>query len=229
MKILKLCVAVVSIIIALFFCIHLNMIGDDSGEMYSVPTNEALGVEYPTQLPVHSKGKVIANKVLTTEKPVQEIDPPHTETPASTPVDIPKTTASQPNGAFAAITIKTDMKNGSYTVMPDVYKNTLRHNIGWLPSSSLPGQDGTCVLMGHRDTDLKILQYLKTGDEIVVERNEIKFTYTVYKIEIVNSDSDLRFTAQSDTGLILVTCYPFRYSGHAPQKYVIHSSLKSDK
>ena len=35
--------------------------------------------------------------------------------------------------------------------MPDVAENTLKRNIGWLPGSAMPGQEGLCVLMGHRD------------------------------------------------------------------------------
>jgi len=222
MKILKLCVAVVFITIVLFFCMHLNMIDDDSGEMFSVPTNKVLSVEYPTQSPVDYREEVLEGMILATATPVQEANLSPTETPTPTPEVISETTVSQPEGAFAEITIKTDKKNGSYIVMPDVYKNTLRHNIGWLPSSSLPGQDGTCVLMGHRDTDFKILQYLKTGDEIIVEQQNSTFVYKVCKIEIVNSDSELRFEVLSDSSLVLVTCYPFHYSGHAPQKFVAY-------
>ena len=107
--------------------------------------------------------------------------------------------------------------------MPDVYKNTLKHNIGWLPSSSLPGEDGICVLMGHRDTHFRILQHLKVGYEIIVEQLYSKFIYKVYKFEIVNSDSELRFDALADSSLVLVTCYPFYYSGQAPQKYIVYA------
>lgn len=215
MKILKLCVAVVSITIALFFCIQLNLDSDKYCEMYSVPAKEVPSIEEAIQSSIDNWEKVLPNEILTTEAPAG--------TPLPTPISISESTYSQSIDVFAEITIKTDKRNGSYAVMPDVYENTLRHNIGWLPSSSMPGEDGICVFMGHRDTDFRILQYLNTGDEIIVEQQSIKFFYNVYKIEIVNSDSELRFDVLSDSSLVLVTCYPFYYWGHAPKKFVVYS------
>ncbi len=53
-----------------------------------------------------------------------------------------------------------------------------------------------------------------------------KLTYIVEEIEIVNSDAALRFEVIEGQPLILTTCYPFRYSGDAPQKYVVKARIK---
>jgi len=79
--------------------------------------------------------------------------------------------------------------------------------------------------MGHRDTDFSVLQYVEIGDTLVIEMNDTLYEYTVEEIQIVDSDSELRFSATSEVTLMLVTCYPFRYTGHAPKKCVIKATI----
>jgi sortase A len=167
--------------------------------------------------------KSLAAKTLTDT--VKQIEPTPIKTPNPTDADNLLFASTQPKGTFAKITIKTSKKTGIFVVMPDVRQKTLKDNIGWLPSSSLPGEQGVCVFMGHRDTDFKILKYLQIGDELIVERHNQSFYYTVSKIEIVNSDNELRFDTITDASLALVTCYPFHYSGHAPKKFVAYLTI----
>ena len=75
--------------------------------------------------------------------------------------------------------------------------------------------------MGHRDTDFSILKYSQAGDTIMVKHNDIVYTYTVKYIEIIEANDGLRFEALEGSYLVLVTCYPFRYTGNAPQKFVV--------
>ena len=124
--------------------------------------------------------------------------------------------------AIASIRIKTDRETGTFKIMEGVSEKTLEHNVGHLPSSALPGQEGICVLMGHRDTEFSILRYSKMGDEISIRIGGEEFVYAVNKIEIAENDTEVRFTADDGKILVLVTCYPFRYSGHAPKKYVVY-------
>ena len=112
-----------------------------------------------------------------------------------------------------------------YDIMDDVDENTLKKNIGHLPSSVMPGEFGLCILMGHRDTDFSILQYVEIGDKLTIEVNGIVYEYIVDEIQIVDSDNELRFSATSEAAIVLVTCYPFRYTGHAPKKYVITAKI----
>jgi sortase A len=148
--------------------------------------------------------------------------------PTNIPVPTVTTNVDNKNGnsfeGFASIKIGTIKRTRSYEIMPDVNENTLKKNIGWLPSSSLPDQEGLCILMGHRDTDFSILKYAEVGDEFIVSMNGFEFKYSVSAIEIVNSDNELRFKAHSGSTLLLVTCYPFRYSGHAPQKILFYAT-----
>ena len=132
---------------------------------------------------------------------------------------------NEENSAIATITIQTDRKTRTYDVMTDVDEDTLKKNIGHLPSSALFGEEGLCVLMGHRDTDFSILQYVKIGDKIIIEETNQKYQYKVVTIEIAASDDELKFVSMLGSYLALVTCYPFKYCGHAPRKYVVTGKL----
>jgi len=132
---------------------------------------------------------------------------------------------NEENFAIATITIQTDRKTKTYDVMPDVVEKTLKKNIGHLPSSSWFGEDGLCVLMGHRDTDFSILQFVKIGDVITIKSNNKIFRYYVKEISIIEDDNELSFKVSSESCLVLVTCYPFKYSGHAPNKYIVNCCM----
>lgn len=127
---------------------------------------------------------------------------------------------------FAEITIYTDYRTRTYEIMPDVAEETLKDNIGWLPSSSLPCEEGTCILMGHRDTDFRILKNCDAGDMITVSLANTNYNYTVSYIEILDDNEYLKFNTNPNYSLILVTCYPFYYTGHAPQKILFYCIRK---
>ena len=145
-------------------------------------------------------------------------------TPIPTTTSSPTQTFFEPSvgesNAIGEITIRTDRKTRTYYIMGNVDEDTLKKNIGLLPGSALPGQAGTCILMGHRDTDFSILKYIQVGDTILVKYNDTVYTYTVKYIEIVEANDELRFEALEGSYLVLVTCYPFRYTGSAPQKFI---------
>ena len=65
---------------------------------------------------------------------------------------------------LASITIQTERRTETYEVTEGVSEDILNRGIGHLPSSAIPGQEGVCVLMGHRDTEFQILKYLDIGD-----------------------------------------------------------------
>jgi sortase A len=124
---------------------------------------------------------------------------------------------------MAQITIETDRKTRTYDVMEGVNEKTLKKDVGWLPSSALPGQEGLCVMMAHRDTEFKILKYVDIGDELSVSYNGKVYSYILSRIKIFDIDEQVIFESSIDGGLALVTCYPFYYTGSAPQKIVITS------
>jgi sortase A len=127
--------------------------------------------------------------------------------------------------AMAQITIETDRKTRTYDVMKGVDEKILKKDVGWLPSSALPGQEGLCVLMAHRDTEFKILKYAEVGDIISISYRGKQYNYSIIKIKIFDIDKKIIFEPNINGGLSMVTCYPFYYTGSAPKKYVVYAQI----
>ncbi len=87
---------------------------------------------------------------------------------------------------------------------------TLAFGPGHVDGSPLPGEPGTSIIGGHRDTHFRFLERLRPGDVIrVQDRKGVTHGFRVTAAEVVDS----RRTRLDPTGerprLILVTCYPF--------------------
>ncbi len=108
-------------------------------------------------------------------------------------------------------------------IAADVDEHTLATSPGWLPDSSLPGEDGMCVILGHRNhKHLRPLGKVEIGDEIIFTYPNGKVVvYSVSEITIFENTADWRLPSAEGDILVLVTCYPFRYSGNAPGKYMV--------
>ncbi len=100
---------------------------------------------------------------------------------------------------------------------------TLRRAVGHFPESSLPEKEGTVALAGHRDTFFRALAHIRLHDQIELETPNGVYRYEVIRTEVVTPDHTevVRSSPQSD--LTLVTCYPFRYVGHAPDRFIVQA------
>jgi sortase A len=106
--------------------------------------------------------------------------------------------------------------------------NDLRKGVGHYKGSYFPGQKGQIVLSGHRDTVFRHLGELKIGDSLKVKMPKGTFTYEITHTKIVDSKDTSIITLQNkEEELILTTCYPFRYVGNAPKRYIIYAKPKS--
>ncbi len=124
---------------------------------------------------------------------------------------------------YATITIPTDKKTKTFDIYQDIEEATLDRHIGHLPSSVAPGEGGLCVLMGHRDRELKILKHTKVGDVFTLQKNGCLFRYKVTRFDIHDNDEPLSFPAVNGSCLAIVTCYPFDFLGSAPQRIIIYA------
>jgi sortase A len=86
----------------------------------------------------------------------------------------------------------------------------------------LPGEWGNVALAGHRGIFFRPLRDIRAGDEIRFKTQESEFKYRVESMEVV-ALTDLR-VLESLTGhdLTLLTCFPLRYLGPAPKRFVVH-------
>jgi sortase A len=98
----------------------------------------------------------------------------------------------------------------SLVVLEGSSGRTLAFAPGHTQGSSQPGEPGTSIVSGHRDTHFSVLAELREGDEIAVERSDGRIIYyEVGRFEIADArTSRIAISAEEDL-LILVTCWPF--------------------
>jgi sortase A len=113
----------------------------------------------------------------------------------------------------------------SAMVMEGVDNPTLRHAVGHVPGTSLPGGKGNVALSAHRDTFFRHLGQLKVNDVISLSTLRGRFEYIVESTKIVDPQDVVHLRAIGRPTLTLVTCYPFYYVGPAPKRFVVHASL----
>ena len=162
------------------------------------------------------------------DEPVLTATPTPYEAYVYMPTSAPVATSvpSVPSGMAFTLSILGKTIN----VANNVEEDTLEKTPGWLPTSAKPGKEGVCVVYGHRNRNhLLILKEIEAGDEIYVVMPDGKvYTYVVDKTEILSTDEAMRIPTIDGKHMILMTCYPFYYTGHAPQKFVVTCSMKTN-
>lgn len=103
---------------------------------------------------------------------------------------------------------------------------TLRLAVGHIPGTALPGE-GNTGLAAHRDTFFRRLGSIKEGDEIRVVTPDGTYRYTVEHTQVVEPTDVWVLDPTEQPALTLVTCYPFRYIGAAPQRFIVRAQLIS--
>lgn len=119
--------------------------------------------------------------------------------------------------------------NSSVMVRDSIEEDVLAQSPGWMPDSALPGTDGMSVILGHRNRKhLKLIENVKVGDELsfrFVSDNHL-VTYTVTDVQVFEKTADWTLPVTDENVLVLVTCYPFAYTGNAPGKFQVIAKLK---
>ncbi len=103
---------------------------------------------------------------------------------------------------------------------------TLNRGVGRIAGTALPGEDGNVGIAGHRDSFFRRLGDIAAGDSIeLVTLNEIR-VYEVDQIRVTSPDDVDVLRRGTKNSITLVTCYPFRFVGPAPSRYIVRASLK---
>jgi sortase A len=100
---------------------------------------------------------------------------------------------------------------------------TLGVAVGHLPVTPLPWQRGNSALAGHRDTFFRPLERVRRGDRVNLITPHGAFEYRVIRLAVVGPRDLWVLDAWNDAQLTLITCYPFRYIGSAPQRFIVHA------
>jgi len=105
---------------------------------------------------------------------------------------------------------------------------TLGRGVGHLAGTATPGETGNLVLAGHRDTFFRPLKNIREGDVIEVTGPEGVSRYKVEFTQIVAPEATEVLRSTGGSTLTLITCYPFRFIGNAPDRFIVRGQ-KVDK
>jgi sortase A len=102
-------------------------------------------------------------------------------------------------------------------------ETVLRRGAGLIVGSATPGSQGNVAIAAHRDTFFRGLKDITVGDLVELDTLDRLRIYRVTELSVVEP-TDVHVLA--DTGepvLTLVTCYPFYFVGHAPQRFIVRA------
>jgi sortase A len=95
--------------------------------------------------------------------------------------------------------------------------------IGHLPDTPLPWKDGNSALAAHRDTIFRPLKGVRLGDVLRLKTPHGDFDYRVTETLIVKPDEVWVLDPTPVTTLTLISCWPFDYIGHAPERFIVRA------
>jgi len=111
----------------------------------------------------------------------------------------------------------------SAIVAEGVDLKTLSRAVGHVSTTAQPGCAGNCALAGHRDSFLQGLGGVRENDVIRFVTRRKTYTYRVQKSEIVSPQRIDVLDPTPTPSLTLITCYPFHYIGHAPNRFIVRA------
>ncbi|MGQ9475527.1 MAG: class E sortase [Actinomycetota bacterium] len=88
----------------------------------------------------------------------------------------------------------------------------LKRGPGHIPGTAYPGQEGNCVISGHRTTygaPFRHIEELGAGDEIILETAEARYTYLVYEQRIVLPTDLTVLEQEGEPKVTLTACHPW--------------------
>lgn len=101
---------------------------------------------------------------------------------------------------------------------------TLARAVGRVPGSARPGQVGNMVLAGHRDTFFRPLRDIKVNDRIRMVVPPDTYEYRVESVMVVSPEDTNVLRSKGREEITLVTCFPFRYVGPSPDRFVVSAT-----
>ena len=211
----------------ILLCIGLGIYLSFHYSIFAIPqrTSQVLIGESVTPLPVeHTQKPSIAPYQPTAEQPLQE------STSVTISDILPVEEPAEPSTPYNANGILGHLiyDNKSVVVRDDIDADTLEKSPGWVSDSALPGNSGMSIIYGHRNRKhLKLIEPIEVGDTIsfrFVSDNRL-VSYEVTEVQIFEKTSDWTLPVTDEDVLVLVTCYPFEYTGNAPGKFQVTAKL----
>ncbi len=95
--------------------------------------------------------------------------------------------------------------------------------------SAQPGEPGTTIISGHRDTHFQFMADLDIGYQIRLQNNSgQRFHYQVTDTQVVDVRKMMFSNAYKSNELLLVTCWPLSgFIENTPYRYLVIAELQS--
>ncbi len=92
--------------------------------------------------------------------------------------------------------------------------------------ASRVAESGAVIVYAHRDVHFRALAHIQTGDRLQVELADGSgAVYQVRSIEVMLPEQiNTAVEVSGNEELFLLTCYPFRYIGSAPQRFLVRAT-----
>jgi len=108
-------------------------------------------------------------------------------------------------------------------VYADTTERNLNRGAGWVKGTAAPDDGGNIAIAAHRDGYFRVLKDVAVGDVLELESITQERLYRVTEISIVEPGDTSSLSATETAAVTLVTCYPFYFVGHAPQRYIVRA------
>lgn len=115
----------------------------------------------------------------------------------------------------------------SVRIYEDGMPVALEAGAAWVSHTSEPGSAGNVAIAGHRDSFFRPLEGIPEGTEIRLSTAESIQIFTVMDVSIVDALDISPLDPTDQAVLTLITCYPFRYQGFAPDRYIVRANLQA--
>jgi sortase A len=103
---------------------------------------------------------------------------------------------------------------------------TLAFGPGHTTGSAMPGEPGSVVISGHRDTHFRFLQQLQQGEEIHLQTSNGQYRYKIQGTRLLDIHRHKLVSDPDNKLLHLVTCFPFdSVITGGPLRYVVDAEL----
>lgn len=134
----------------------------------------------------------------------------------------PNITTADPLGSLQIPSL--DLHTALYS---DTSELNLNRGAGLIRGMAAPGEGGNLGVAAHRDGIFRPLEKIEVGAAIEVRTVDSLYVYRVSSITVVDRTDSALLRRTDEPAITLVTCYPFRFVGPAPRRFVVRGRLDS--
>lgn len=92
-----------------------------------------------------------------------------------------------------------------------------------IDGTAMPGEPGNLGVAAHRDGYFRVLKDIELGDELTITTEQGPEKYVVLEMRIVDPTAVEVLDPTEEQSVTLVTCYPFYFVGHAPERFIVRA------